>query len=307
MMRRWQTAGIILIGALVMSACGSGASTSQATQPAGGGGLPGIAWSKDPKTVIVRLDRTLTNEAQVASLNRLPLCTVHGDGHVVWLNSVPPASEEVLEARIDDDTLKSFLDDFLIKGQKFYSLPDYAAAQLPPEGRVSVESVTVNISNEVRTIRSYGTWPNNEFNTILDKCVHLTTQPITYLPLGAWLSVQPTTGATSDPRILWQANAPFKLSDVTAGAQPMWISGPVLNLLWTTQRRTLGAVQWMENNTSYRVVLQVPGISRESPAAPAVTPTVQAAATAAAATPITTITPVPSATSGPTSVSTKKS
>ncbi len=296
MIQRRPSAVMIVLGALlvsVISACNNAPSTTQATQPVGGGAVPGLVWNKDPKAIIVRLDRTLSGEAQPAALNRLPLCTVYGDGHVVWLNSVPPASEEVLEARIDDGTMKSFLDDFLIRGQKFYSLPDYAAAQLPPDSSVSIESITVSLSNEVRTIRTYGTWPNGEFGTILDKCSHLTTQPVTYLPLGAWLSVQPTSGATNDPRIVWQTNAPIKLADVAASGQPIWISGPVLNLLWTTQRRTLGALQWMDNNKSYRVILQVPGISRESPPAPAVTPTMPAAATMAATTDLVTFTPVP--------------
>lgn len=299
MIGRWQTAVGILVAALVLSGCG-GASNNPATQPAGGGGLPGLIWNKDPKTIIVRLDRTLNGEPQAASLNRLPLCTIYGDGHVVWVNSVPPVSEEVLEARIDDSTMKSFLDDFLIRGQKFYSIPDYAAAQLQPDGRFSIESITVNLSNEVRTIRNFGAWPNGEFQNILDKCTHLTTQPVTYLPLGAWLSVQPATGTTSDPNIVWQAGAPFKLSDLAASGQPVWINGQMLNVLWTSLRRTLGAVQWVENDKSYRVVLQVPGISRESPAAPAATPTMPAMALTATPTLRMTETPRPTPTNAPT-------
>src|SRR5215813_312485 len=65
-------------------------------------------WTKDANTVIFRLDQTIDGEALIDALNRLPLCTIFGDGRVIWTNSTS-SSVQVLETQIDDSTLSAFL------------------------------------------------------------------------------------------------------------------------------------------------------------------------------------------------------
>jgi hypothetical protein len=267
-MRRWRLGLALLSSVFLFGACGSAPAVTPVPQVPT---VPAFGWDTKPGSIVVRFDRILNGEPAVNAANRLPLCTVYGDGHLVWLNFVPPASEEVLEARLNDATLRSFID-YAIRDQHFYSLPDYASKQLPPEGKYTVESITLNLNNEVRTIRNYGPWSNNEFQTLLDKCTHLTSQPVSFLPTGAWLTAQ-TISESNDPRLEWSPTIGFKLSGLTDSSKPMWISGEVLNYLWQTQRRTLGAVQWLEDGKSYKLGLQVPGISRDAPPAPQVTPT----------------------------------
>ncbi len=269
-MPRWSIVVCLLTVSVILTACGQTpapalTATPNPNQP------PAIGWDTRPEAIVVRFDRVLNGEPTLAALNRLPLCTLYGDGHLVWINVVPPVSEEVLEARLSDTTIRSFLD-FLIRQQRFYSIPDYAANQLPPDARTTIESVTLNVNAEVRTIRNYGAWPNGEFQAMLTACAHLSSEPVAYLPPGAWLTVQPLTGSSLDPRVLWTASTGLKLSDIATGGKPVWLSGSNLTFMWTTLRRTLGAIVFVENDKPYRIALQVPGISRDSPPAPAVTP-----------------------------------
>lgn len=271
-MRQRLTSGTIvfIVAAIMLGACnGNNPAPGITATPAN---IPALGWNKSPDSIIVRLDRQVQGESQVTALNRLPLCTLYGNGHLVWVNDTPPDGDQVLEAQLDDGTIRTLLD-FAIKEFHFYSLPDYAANELQPPGNALVESIAVNLNDSPRTVRSYGHWPNNEFQTLLDKCTHSTTQPVLFAPTGAWLSVQPTVGQTPDSPLVWQPSQPFKLNDLAANGKPIWISGPLLSALWAIQRRSIGAVQWIDNKKSFRLILQIPGISRESPIAPPVTPT----------------------------------
>jgi|GEM_PF-661254 len=286
----------IAIGLIMLSACGGG-SNPASTPIAATNNAPTIGWDKSPTAIIVRLDRQVQNEPQFNALNRLPNCTLYGNGHLVWVNNTS-SGDQVLEALIDDTTIRSYLD-FMIRQMRFYSLPDYAANELQPAGQVIVESISLNLSNTPRTVRSYEHWPNGEFSTILDKCTHLTTQPVLYLPTGAWLTVQPIANST-DTLLTWQPNQPFRLSDLAVSTSPLWISGQTLTALWNIQEQTSGQIQWSESNKTYKFILQVPGISRDAPTPPAITPTMPPLVVSAVPTRIPTVTSAPSATKPPT-------
>lgn len=249
---------------LTITACNSPSSS----QSSGG---PVLGWSKDPTTVIFRLDQTVDGEPQIDALNRLPRCTIYGDGHVVWVNSVPPNGEQVLETQIDDSAFRAFLE-FVVRDQKFYDIPDYAAQRLPSPNTPVVESITLNLNQQVRTIRNYDRWPGDVYNVLFDKCSNLTNQPVLYVPTGAWVTAYPIDRG-SLPEILWQPSAPFRLSDVAASKTATWATDVALRQLWTFERQTLGKVQWNDNDKYFRVVIQVPGISRDSPPPPSTAPT----------------------------------
>ncbi|MHB8624743.1 MAG: hypothetical protein ACYDBJ_18795 [Aggregatilineales bacterium] len=266
---------LVLASGLLLSACNN---TNGATPgvPAGGtldsASPPPIGWDTSPNAVIFRLDRTLNGEPVVNAHNRLPLCTLFGNGHLVWVNPTPPNGEQILEAQLDTPTIQSFAD-FAIRQQHFYSIPDYAANELPPSGQYTTESISLNLNNTAHTIRNYSHWPGNEFQNMLDKCGHLTQQPVLYVPTGAWLEVYPVSGPDPDPPILWTSAVPFRLADVASSGKPLWLSGDLLGTLWRQIHRSLGAVQWIENNKAYQIALEVPNISRDAPLAPQVTPT----------------------------------
>lgn len=298
---RWvASAGFAVALAALLSACNNQSNpnttpdTPSAPNNAATASPPPIGWDTSPNAIIFRLDRTFNGEPVVNAHNQLPLCTIFGNGHLVWVNPIPPNGEQVLEAQLDTPTIQSFAD-FVIRQQHFYSIPDYAANELPPNGQYTTESISLNLNNTPHTVRNYSHWPGNEFQNMLDKCSHLTQQPVLYVPTGAWLEVFPVNGPDVDPPILWTSAIPFHLADVAASGKPLWLSGSLLGTLWQTIHRTLGAVQWIENGKAYQIALEVPGISRDAPLAPQVTPTLW---------PTITISPTakraPTATPGPT-------
>ncbi len=298
-LRMIASTGFAVVCAAFLSACNNQSNaTTQGTPAASSGAVstatpPSIGWDTSPNAIIFRLDRTLNGEPAVIAHNQLPLCTIFGNGHLVWVNPIPPNGEQVLEAQLDTPTIQSFAD-FAIRQQHFYSIPDYAANELPPNGQFTTESISLNLNNAPHTVRNYNHWPGNEFQNMLDKCSHLTQQPVLYVPTGAWLDVFPVSGPDVDPPILWTSAIPFHLADVAASGKPLWLSGSLLGTLWQTIHRTLSAVQWIENGKAYQIALEVPAISRDAPLAPQVTPTLWPTITSSSTPTVTaTATPVP--------------
>jgi hypothetical protein len=214
----------------------------------------------------------VVGELVTEAMNRMPLCTIYGDGLQRWVVFAPPQGSEHLEARLNEATITSFLD-YLIRIGKFYSIPDYASRQFPPNRTpYPIESITVTLYGETRTVRNYSVWLNNEFNTLLDVCTRLSSSPVTFLPRGAWVSAQ-SVPATSGLPINWQPTAGFSVAALAESGQPFWLSGDSLTVLWNTIQKNTNPIRWVENGKSYRIGMQVLGFSREAPAAPAITPT----------------------------------
>jgi hypothetical protein len=229
--------------------------------------VPILTWDKSPNAVIFRVDRSRLKEPPLAALNHIPLCTMYGNGHVVWVNPIPPNGDEVLEAYIDDATFRAFLE-FAIRDMKFYDIPDYAARELPPAEDAPMESITLNLSTELRTARNYGMWQNNVFAILSERCLKLSAAPARYEPTAGWVTVFAADAGAQGPSVLWPSTAPFKMADALAGNRAIWVEGVAIKQLWNVQRETQGTVRWLEGETVYQVALQIPLISRDSPPAP---------------------------------------
>lgn len=267
------------LGILIVSGCGGGqpasppasgsgeqTSAPQATatsQPSG----PVIAWDKTPGTIVVRLDRLVDKEPDYQRLNRIPPCTLYGDGRLVWVNNVPPSGEEVLEAYLDDVAVRGFIE-FIIREKRFYDVPDYAAQELPPTETAAMDSITLNLTGQQRTIRSYRPWPENMYFSILETCGRLSNTPAQFLPVWAWASAYSVPSAAAASRIGWPPTGQFKMAELAASGDRVWISGPTLRQLWNIQRASFGTVLWIEGDKTYQVALQVPGVSRDAPPPP---------------------------------------
>lgn len=258
MMRR--TILRVMLLTVVLSACGA------APTPAPNVPENILTWDKDPNAIIFRIDREWSTDSREDALNRVPLCTIYGNGHIVWVNVVPPNGEEILEAFIDDVTFRGFLD-FLIRDLKYYSIPDYAARQQPSPSTPTLETISLILAGTPQTIRSYSAWENDAYAQMLARCTTLSSTPAQFAPTGGWLSVLAVEN-NGAPSLLWPVRAAVELDKAT-GAQPVWISGEIVQKIWATQRETRGNVLWVERDRFYRIVLQVPGISRDSPPAPA--------------------------------------
>ena len=265
-MRRWSIRSVVCILAMMgLAACAGADSGPTATdQPSGAV----FEWERTPGTVLVRFDRLIENEPPLDRLNRVPTCTLFGDGRAIWVNATPPDGEEVLEAYVSEATMRAFLE-FIIRDQQFYNIPDYVAQELPPSADAAVTSITLNLNREVRTVRSYREWPGDAYRVMLNRCRSLSDSPALLVPTGAWITVFPHTRSADAAEVFWPPVAPFRMAEVAASGTAVWVTDAALAQLWNYQRRTLGQVNWLEDGNAFRVAIQAPGVSRDAPPPPA--------------------------------------
>lgn len=266
--------GIALMS--VVTACQNNQSGATATPDVPIGGAPGVSgvigWDKNPASIVFRADAEVNNEPLAPALNRLPLCTLYGDGHLVWINQIQGGGEEVLEAYIDDQRIRRFLE-FVIRDMRFFDMPNYADSQLPPDGLALVETLSLNTGGQVRTLRNYSIWPEDRYVNILNACKGMTSAPASYLPRGGWVTVREAGTDRSAVQIRWPVTASFRMADVAAADRALWVSDASVRVLWNSIRQSNRTAQFVEGEKVYDVIVQVPLISRDSPPAPAPTPT----------------------------------
>ena len=252
---------IVLIGVL-LTACGGNEPKNDGQ---GDSQLGLIDWSRDPDTIVVRVDAQSALDDPASTLNNIPPCTLWGDGRVVWASTDEYGSEQILEARLDDVAIRSFLEDIISRG--FYSWQDEL---LPMSSNNPVtQSITVFLYDELRTVRRYTTWPENSYARIVDGCSHLSGTPVLVLPQVGWVSAYAIARDDSAPSWLWPLSAPFALHDLAANGEARWLEGPLASEIWMNVRERSGETQVVErDNSAFRVAIVVPGYSRDTVAPP---------------------------------------
>ncbi|MBE2196156.1 MAG: hypothetical protein IAE83_18425 [Anaerolinea sp.] len=231
-----------------------------------------LNWDRTPGAVVIRLDRLIGGETDLQRVNRIPACTVYGDGRVVWVNSLPTEGDQVLEAYVNEVGLRAFVE-FMIRDLQFYSVPDYAAQELPPSETSPVEVISLVVNQKPYTVRSYRPWKDNLYLQVLERCRKLSDTPALVVPDAGWVTVYEIPRSAELPFKYWSPSAPFSMTQTAASGAAIWAGGPAFKEIWITLRQSLGEIQWVEGEKAFRVALQVPGVSRDAPPAPAITPT----------------------------------
>jgi hypothetical protein len=260
---------VILLLALLLAACGDAGNEAQT----GGDQFGPFDWVRDADTIIVRLDsKPRSQQAPARELNSIPPCTVWGDGRVVWLTQDQHGNGQVLKARIDVPTMRSFLEGIFNRG--FYS---WESDIVPPDTTdLLIESVTVNMYGEVRTVEKYSYWPQNAYMKILDDCRALgnetTREVVPGAPgapeRGGWVQAYPVASNPDVPQNYWEwFNAPFSLHDLAASGEARWVEGALAAQIWLTVRES-GEIHVIENDDAYKLAILVPKISRDAPPPP---------------------------------------
>jgi len=251
---------LILIVSLALAACGDDSPAADDTTESGSNmGL--FDWERDAETIVARLDTLPDQEKAAFITNSIPPCTLWGDGRVVWTTNDDSGAEVVLEARIDEVAMRGFLEDIINRG--FY---DWEDEMIPPSTIDPViESITVSLYDEVRTIRRYSNWPQNSFERVLENCRALSDQPVLVQPAAGWISAYPVPRDTMAPSWPWPANAPFSLRELTENGESRWLEGSLATEVWLSARQNRGDIQVIErNDAAYEVAIAVPGYSRDA-------------------------------------------
>ncbi len=251
---------LLPLAALLLAACGNDDGEGD------GSPLGLFDWDRSAETIVVRLDRRPTEESPALLLNSIPPCTLWGDGRVVWSTQTEYGAEDILEARVTDDTaIRAFLEDIIARG--FYDWEDELVAL--GDNNPVIESITVALYDEVHTVRRYSFWPQNSYNQILERCGQLSSTPVRVLPAAGWVSAYPIERDASAPVWLWPPDAPFTLRELAESQEEHWLEHRLASEIWLSARERQGDTQVIERSgEAYRVAIVVPGYSRDAVAAP---------------------------------------
>lgn len=255
-------ATLLIVG---LAACGNQDDDKKKDDSSNGDpGLGLFEWDRSPETIIFRVDDQINTETPADTANDIPMCTLWGDGRLVWVN-VLSGNTEVLEARVNDDQTRSFIETVIRTG--FYDWEDNI---IPPDSDIHVlESITLNLYESSRTVQSYSGWSANGFEALREACAGLSEARALVVPTGGWMSAYEVEIESNAKVIPWPRSAPFSLAELAASGTPRWIETPWAEFVWTNVTREGGNVQVREDDKAYVVSLQVPGISRDAPPAPA--------------------------------------
>jgi len=244
-----------------------------ACQPGGGGITPApqevVQWNKDPYAVVFRAEIVGgDNDDAFYMLNEIPACTVYGDGRVVWIVDGSGA-REVLFDFISPDDMARFVVELGIT-RKFYDYKEGFPLQLPTSSKPVYERLTLE-NNGVKYISdSFSGWPFDYYNQSLQLCIAQAKTPRTFEPDGAWISAQEIPYDARIPSLFWEAEAAGLSFLALAGTQERrWLEGALVKILWQAIKDNGFDMQFSEIERYYRIALQVPGVTRDAPPAPA--------------------------------------
>jgi hypothetical protein len=250
---------VFIVVCLTLVACGSDDDKPSTVDEVGP-----FDWNHAADAVVVRLDSQLSGEAPAFALNSIPVCTVWGDGRVVWTTRRDDGSEDVLEARITDNTMREFIANIIAQG--LYTWED----EIPPSSAAApvIESITLALTNQTKTVQRYNVWPHDGFGQILSACQQLSAQPVRVLPEAGYISAFAVERDTTSPTWLWPDSAPFTLSDLATSGDSRWLEGNLAVEVWMSARADRGDIQVLDSaGGAYQIAIVVPEVSRDAPPA----------------------------------------
>jgi hypothetical protein len=259
-MRRLLLLILMVVLILALAACKRDKS-SPANTGASGSDLGLFDWERDPNTIVVRLDSLSDQESPAFILNSIPPCTLWGDGRVVWTTLNATGAQDVLEARVDEAAVRAFLEAIINRG--FY---DWQDELVPPStANPIVQSITVYLYGEVRTVRRFSSWPLDGYVQILESCRALSAQPVLVMPTAGWISAYVVPRDTMAPNWYWPDDAPFTLKELAENGESRWLEGDLATNVWLSTREDRGDIQVIERDGSaYQIAMAVPGYSRDA-------------------------------------------
>lgn len=226
-------------------------------------------WERSPETILLRIDSYRPAGDPFELANDLPLCTIWGDGRLIFVNETAEG-EEVLEARLSEDQIRSLIENIITLG--FYDWE--SDLSLVANENSVLTQVELNLKNSARTVKRFDALEsegrdaasqNSGFTDLLNLCRNITQVRAVFLPAGGWLSAVQTDFDPSLRTVIWPADAPLRLADLAAANSPRWIESPFIDgFVWGILRQG-SALQLRERNHTYQIKLEVPGISRTSP------------------------------------------
>ncbi|NJL93813.1 MAG: hypothetical protein HC915_08800 [Anaerolineae bacterium] len=215
---------LLIVWGLFLAGCGD---SDSGNTPNSSANIAPIQWSDDPETIVLRFDERRNESPAIEQASDIPLCTLWGDGRLVWINPLEER-REVLEARLTSDEIRALIETVIFSG--FYSWQsDFI---LPNAPNPAIQSVTLNVADSERTVSRFSDWPAAGFTSTLEACQAAAETRALFRPLGAWISAE---GIVREERVpYWQWPGPgvgFTLAELEAGG-PRWVEDSVASFIW---------------------------------------------------------------------------
>jgi len=251
---------------VTVTACGGGGNTAN-NQPVESQANP-IEWDRNPKTVVFQADVTGGNEDPFYAFSDVAPCTIYGDNHIVWTNELAANDVQVLEDRLSDEQVRQFVR-YAALTKQIYKYTAKADTIPLSETKPVVETLTLFVNSVNHKTDAFGGWDYEYYLDLLTNCQQISSAPVLFAPTGAWITARAVDYNSDSPRQPWDAKANnLSLKDLAASGQAKWITDRNVGVFWTLLTTTPKNIQFMENDLNYNVAIQVPTITRDSPAAP---------------------------------------
>lgn len=264
-MRRFGALALIMLVSLLLTACGGGGEAS----PAGDTSGSVVRWPRDPQHIIFRAEVTGGEDEGLVALNEVPLCTLYGDGRLVWTVAGEGGLDDVRFDFLDDVKIIDFVN-YLVVSMRIYTYEAEYDFQLPQSTTPVYERMILNVNDRQHATDDFAEWPVDYFEDIVERCQSIAPTPRIFEPQGAWLSVQQVDYQNNRPSVFWEADAAgLSLQSIAQSGERRWIEGNLVIILWRTLRDTALDMQFNEGNAYYQIALQVPGVTADAPLAPA--------------------------------------
>ncbi len=249
---------------VTMTACGSNNTNNP---PAVNQSNP-IEWDRDPKTIVFRADVSGGNGDPFFALSDVPLCTIYGDNHIVWVNELGVNNVQILEDRISDDAMREFVS-YVALSKQIYNYTAKADTLPLSDPKPVVETLTLFVNKVDHKTDAFGGWDYDYYQEIVTRCQQISSAPVIYVPSGAWISAREIPYDSQVARQPWDAKANnLSLKELAASGQAKWITDRNTGVFWNMFLTSPKDMQYIEDNVEYNVAIQVPNITRDSPAAP---------------------------------------
>lgn len=228
-----------------------------------------VRWDSDPLAVVFRAEITGGSESDAFyAQNRVPECTIYGDGRVVWTSEGETPVPQVLFDFLTPDEVAAFILGLTVEG-RIFTYEAGADMELPTSDEPVIELITLNINETQHQVDSFSDWPDDYFEDTLQACKSLSTQPAVFEPDAAWISVQAVQYENNKPSVFWETEASgLDLSSLANEQESRWIEGQNVRIIWEQLRNGTLDLQFLDELGTYQVVLQVPGVTIDAPPAP---------------------------------------
>jgi hypothetical protein len=237
----------------------------------GGGGDNGgqsslVQWDRNPNTIVFRAD-VVGGEDAFYRRNEVPDCTIYGDNHIVWRNTLADNSIQILYDILPDAVIARFITDLV--GFGIYGYEAGADLLVPSNPAPVIETLRVNVNGIDHRTDAFGGWDYTYYEQIVNLCRNLSQTPVIYEPSAGWVSALEVPYDTNRVQIYWDAGASgLDIAALAASGQPQWITGDNLRILWNIVVNNLPGVQLGQGELNYFIALQVPNVMRDAPPAP---------------------------------------